>query len=83
MPFISDNKATVASAITESISTTSPVRCTVINDFHRTQTDEDTVLSAVGSDYNDINVAREDNGTWDVAGTTNDGDIFRLIVTVA
>jgi hypothetical protein len=83
MPFISDNQATIASAIAESISTTSPVRCTVINDFPRDRTDEDTVLSAVGSDYEDINVAREDNGTWDVAGTNNDGDSFRLRVTVA
>jgi hypothetical protein len=122
------DKSAIAAAIAESIKTTSLILVTVTNDFVRTQTDEDTVLSAVGSDYKDINVVRKEStlteterrkdedalhfarkhegrvwgsgddhekaraevkrlevllsDTWDVFGTTNDGDDFRIRVAV-
>jgi hypothetical protein len=122
------DKSAIAAAIAESIKTTSLILVTVTNDFVRIQTDEDTVLSAVGSDYKDINVVRKEStltetqrrkgedalhfarkhegrvwgsggdhekaraeverlevllsDTWDVFGTTNDGDDFRIRVAV-
>lgn len=78
------DKSAVASAIAESIRTTSPVRLTITNEYPRTQTDEDTVLAAFpGYDHYDVAVYRENDDTWDVSGVTDSRDGFRLRVTVA
>lgn len=78
------DKLAVASAIAESIRTTSPVRLTITNEHPRTQTDEDTILAAFRSyEHYDVTICRENDDTWNVSGVADSQDEFRLRVTVA
>ncbi len=66
---LTENNHLVTNALAESSALEEMVPVTIINEYPRTKTDEDTVLDAIGHyDNAEFTVARYNNDTWDVTG---------------
>jgi hypothetical protein len=66
---LTENNHLVTNALAESSALEEMVPVTIINEYPRTKTDEDTVLDAIGHyDNAEFTVARCNNDTWDVTG---------------
>ena len=66
---LTENNHLVTNALAESSALEEMVPVTIINEYPRTQADEDTVLDAIGHyDNAEFTVARYNNDTWDVTG---------------